>query len=155
VTVVSVPAALDRRAEVISRAVRAGKHVLAHKPMALTVADCDEIARLAAEHGVVVVPAHHLRLNAALRSVRGAVRAGRVGLPWNVQADFLVAGGDPVPTGELVNLALYPIDVVHSLLGLAVRSAFRLPLPHLLLEGAGHLRAGGTRAPRPDRRRAS
>jgi predicted dehydrogenase len=121
VTVVSVSAPLDRRVDVIGRAVRAGKHVLADKPMVLTVAECDEIARLAAEHGVVVVPAHHLRLSTALRSVRGAVRAGRVGLPWNVQADFIVAGGDPVPTGELVNLALYPIDVVHSLVGLAVR----------------------------------
>ena len=52
---------------------------------------------LAAEHDVVVVPAHHQRLGGALRSARAAVRAGRVGLPWNVQADFLVAGGDPAP----------------------------------------------------------
>jgi predicted dehydrogenase len=37
-----------------------------------------------------------------------------------VQCDFLVAGGDPAPTGELVNLALYPIDAVHALLRLDV-----------------------------------
>jgi predicted dehydrogenase len=37
-----------------------------------------------------------------------------------VQADFFVAGGDPAPTGELVNLALYPIDAVLTLLDLPV-----------------------------------
>jgi len=119
--VVSVAVPLDERAEAIGRLVRAGKHVLADKPMAATVEDCENIARLAREHGVLVVPAHHQRLGAALRSATAAVRGGRVGLPWNVQCDFLVAGGDPAPTGELVNLALYPIDAVHALLGLAVR----------------------------------
>jgi predicted dehydrogenase len=119
--VVSVAVPLDERAEAIGRLVRAGKHVLADKPMAATAADCEHIARLAGEHGVLVVPAHHQRLGAALRSAAAAVRAGRVGLPWNIQCDFLVAGGDPAPTGELVNLALYPIDAVHALLGLEVR----------------------------------
>jgi predicted dehydrogenase len=119
--VVSVAVPLEERAEAIGRLVRAGKHVLADKPMAATLEDCEDIARLAGEHGVVVVPAHHPRLGAALRSAAAAVRGGRVGLPWNVQCDFLVAGGDPAPTGELVNLALYPIDAVHALLGLEVR----------------------------------
>jgi predicted dehydrogenase len=130
VTLVSVAAPLAARAGVVGRAIRAGKHVLADKPLAATVAEGEEIARRAAERNVVVVPAHHLRLGGALRATRAAVRAGRVGLPWNVQADFLVAGGDPVPTGELVNLALYPIDIVHSLLGLAVRRVHALAGSH-------------------------
>jgi predicted dehydrogenase len=130
VALVSVAAPLAARAGTISRAIRAGKHVLADKPLAATVAEGEQIARLAAERGVVVVPAHHLRLGGALRATRAAVRAGRVGLPWNVQADFLVAGGDPVPTGELVNLALYPIDVVRSLLGLEVRRVHALAGSH-------------------------
>ncbi|MEN3307151.1 MAG: hypothetical protein V7603_3353 [Micromonosporaceae bacterium] len=120
--VVSVAVPLRDRAATIVRHIRAGRHVLADKPLAATLAECEVIARLGTEHGVVVVPAHHLRLGGALRSARAALRAGRVGLPWNVQCDFLVAGGDPAPTGELVNLGLYPVDVVHALLGLdAVR----------------------------------
>jgi predicted dehydrogenase len=130
--VVSVAVALDQRAEAIARAVRAGRHVLADKPLAATLAECEEIARLAAEHGVLVVPAHHQRFGPALRSAAAAVRGGRVGLPWNVQCDFLVAGGDPAPTGELVNLALYPIDVVRALLGLAVRRVHAVGHPDLV-----------------------
>ncbi len=124
VAVVSVAAPLEQRAEIVARAVRAGKHVLADKPLAATLSDAEQIERLAAEHGVAVVPAHHQRLHGILRSAQAAVRSGRVGLPWNVQADFLVAGGDPAPTGELVNLALYPIDVVHGMLGLEVRRVY-------------------------------
>jgi predicted dehydrogenase len=118
--VVSVAAPLAERFAAVGRAIRAGKHVLADKPLAATLAECEEIARLAQQHGVVVVPAHHQRLGGALRAARAAVRGGRVGLPWNVQCDFLVAGGDPAPGGELVNLAPHPVDAVRALLGCEV-----------------------------------
>jgi predicted dehydrogenase len=130
--VVSVAVPLEQRAEALSRAVRAGKHVLADKPLTATLAECEEIARLAEEHQVVVVPAHHQRLGGALRSARAALKAGRVGLPWNVQCDFLVAGGDPAPTGELVNFGLYPVDVIHALLGLEVRRVHAVGGPDLV-----------------------
>ncbi|MEU7870482.1 Gfo/Idh/MocA family oxidoreductase [Dactylosporangium sp. NPDC049140] len=118
--VVSVALPLPERAGAIEREIRAGRHVLADKPLAATAAECERLAELADEHGVVIVPAHHQRLGGALRSAKAAVRAGRVGLPWNVQCDFIVAGGDPAPGGELLNLGLYPIDAVCDLLGLAV-----------------------------------
>lgn len=124
VNLVSVAAPLAQRAGVIRRAIEAGKHVLADKPLAETAEQARQIAALAAEHHVVVVPAHHLRLGGALRSVRAAVRSGRVGLPWNLQADFLVAGGDPAPTGELLNLALYPIDIALAILAVPVRRVY-------------------------------
>jgi predicted dehydrogenase len=130
VSVVSVAAPLEHRAGVVTRAVRAGKHVLADKPLAATLAEVDQVSQAAADAGVVVVPAHHQRFQRALRATRAAVRAGRVGLPWNVQADFLVAGGDPAPAGELVNFALYPVDVIHSFLGLAVRRVHAIGASH-------------------------
>jgi predicted dehydrogenase len=130
--VVSVAVPLEQRAEALGRAIRAGKHVLADKPLAATLAECEQIARLAEEHQVVVVPAHHQRLGGALRSARAALKAGRVGLPWNVQCDFLVAGGDPAPTGELVNFGLYPVDVIHALLGLDVLRVHAVGGPDLV-----------------------
>lgn len=41
-------------ARLAADAIRAGKHVLAEKPVALTVAEVDELRSLADEHGVVV-----------------------------------------------------------------------------------------------------
>jgi predicted dehydrogenase len=118
--VVSVAVPLAERFAAIGDAIRAGKHILADKPLAATLPEAESIARLAQEHNVVVMPAHHQRLGGALRAARAAVRGGRVGLPWNVQGDFLVAGGDPAPGGELLNLAPHPIDVVRALLGCEV-----------------------------------
>jgi predicted dehydrogenase len=130
--VLSIALPLAERGKAVADAIRAGKHVLADKPLAATLAEAIEIERLAAEHGVVVVPAHHQRFNAALRSATAAVRAGRVGLPWNVQCDFVVAGGDPAPSGELVNFGLYPVDVVRALLGLEVRRVHATGSPDLV-----------------------
>ncbi|GLY87041.1 Gfo/Idh/MocA family protein [Actinoallomurus iriomotensis] len=126
---VSVCLPPDQRAKAIVTALRAGRHVLADKPLALTAEEVDAVAAAAAESGTVCMPAHHQRFAPAVRSARAAVAAGRVGLPWNVQADFLVAGGDPCPLGELTNLGLYPIDVVAALVGQPVRRV--------------HARAGG------------
>jgi predicted dehydrogenase len=119
--VVSVCLPPESRAEAIVAALRAGRHVLADKPMALTEGESAAIATAAEESGTVCMPAHHQRFAPAVRSARTAVAAGRVGLPWNIQADFLVAGGDPCPLGETANLGVYPVDVVLALTGQPVR----------------------------------
>lgn len=119
--VVSVCLPSEERAKAIITALRGGRHVLADKPLTLTTGETEAVAAAAAEAGTVCMPAHHQRFAPAIRSARAAVAAGRVGLPWNVQADFLVAGGDPCPLGELANFGLYPIDVVAALTGQPVR----------------------------------
>ncbi|MGH3376839.1 MAG: Gfo/Idh/MocA family protein, partial [Actinoallomurus sp.] len=119
--VVSVCLPPQSRAEAIVAALRAGRHVLADKPMALTAEESAAIAAAAKESGTVCMPAHHQRFAPAVRSARTAVAAGRVGLPWNIQADFLVAGGEPCPLGELTNFGVYPVDVVSALTGQPVR----------------------------------
>ncbi|QKW36226.1 Gfo/Idh/MocA family oxidoreductase [Actinomadura sp. NAK00032] len=125
--VVCVCAPPDERADRVVEALRAGCHVLADKPLALDAAGVAAIAAAAAETGLVCMPAHHHRFGAAVQAAKGALASGRVGLPWNVQADFLVDGGDPCPDGELVNFGLYPVDVVRALTGQAVRRVHALP----------------------------
>lgn len=115
---VCVAVGLEYRAEVIGDVLRAGKHLLADKPLAASVAEVEEIAAEAQRSDRTLVPAHHLRLGGAVRSAVAAIAGGRIGLPWNIQADFFIGGGDPAPSGELVNLALYPVDVLHAMLGL-------------------------------------
>ncbi|MFI6393539.1 Gfo/Idh/MocA family protein [Nonomuraea sp. NPDC050540] len=123
--VVSVCVPYERRVEVVTRALRAGKHVLVDKPMALTAAECARIAEAAAGTGLVCLPAHHQRFQPAVRVAREAIAAGKVGLPWNVQADFLVAGGGSVwPLGELLNFAPYATDAIHAMTALPVTAVY-------------------------------
>lgn len=121
VDVVSVCAPLADRIDVVTAALRAGKHVLVDKPMAASAAESAVLAGVAAETGRVLLPAHHHRFHPLIAAARGAVASGKVGLPWNVQADFLVAGGASVDAGELANFAVYPVDVVLAVTGQPVR----------------------------------
>lgn len=117
VDVVSVAAAPEQRADVLIAAMQAGKTVLADKPLAATLADAQAIVEAQRRTDAMLVVAHHLRMHPMVQSAASAVAAGRVGLPWNVQADFFVAGGNHSPLGELLNFGVYPVDVVHALTG--------------------------------------
>lgn len=117
VDLVSIAVPPEQRASTITKCLHAGKHILADAPLAGTLSEVTAIVDAAGDR--VLLPAHHHRYNAMLRSARAAVAAGRVGLPWNVQADFLVAGGAPLADNELL---VHPVDAVRGLLGLdAVR----------------------------------
>lgn len=125
VDVVSVCCPFERRVEVIRRVAAAGKSMLVDKPLALSLADCDAITEATRLAGVVCMPAYHFRFHPAVRSARAAVAGGSIGLPWGVQADFLVAGGHAAwPLGELANFGLYPVDAIRSILGLEVKSVY-------------------------------
>lgn len=124
--VVSVCVRPDERAEAAVRALENGRHVLLDKPAATGVRGTAAIAAAASAAGRVCVPAHHQRFAPGVRAARAAVAGGRVGLPWNIQTDFLVGGGDPVPEGELVNFAVYPVDIVLALTGQPVRRVHAL-----------------------------
>ena len=124
VDLVSVCVPLDERKDVLTKVANAGKHALVDKPLAGSADDLRAIEAAFAEAGTVCLPAHHLRFHPTIQSAGAAIAGGRVGLPWNVQADFLVAGGDPCPAGELVNFALYPLDILRAMTGLAVRKVW-------------------------------
>lgn len=63
------------------KALRAGKHVLVEKPMALTGALCDEMVRTAEECGKTLMVAHVLRFWDAYQPLIEAKRTGRLGEP--------------------------------------------------------------------------
>ncbi|MCA1368844.1 Gfo/Idh/MocA family oxidoreductase [Bradyrhizobium sp. BRP14] len=62
-------------------AIRAGKHVLCEKPLALNLNDGCEMVLAACEAGVVLGTNHHLRNAATHRAMREAIAAGRIGRP--------------------------------------------------------------------------
>lgn len=62
-------------------AIRAGKHVLCEKPLAMNLNDGCEMVLKACEAGVVLGTNHHLRNAATHRAMREAIAAGRTGRP--------------------------------------------------------------------------
>ncbi|RWM14717.1 MAG: Gfo/Idh/MocA family oxidoreductase [Mesorhizobium sp.] len=62
-------------------AIKAGKHVLCEKPLALTSADARKMVAAARQAGIVFGTNHHLRNAGAHRAMREAIAAGRIGKP--------------------------------------------------------------------------
>jgi myo-inositol 2-dehydrogenase/D-chiro-inositol 1-dehydrogenase len=62
-------------------ALEAGKHLLLEKPMALTVADCDQLVALAKARGKLLAVGHELRFSSLWGRVRELVEAGEIGEP--------------------------------------------------------------------------
>lgn len=60
-------------------AAAAGKHVLCEKPLALTLADAQEMVAACAAAGVVMGTNHHLRNSATHRAMRELVASGQIG----------------------------------------------------------------------------
>jgi predicted dehydrogenase len=60
-------------------ALRAGAHVLVEKPLALTLADFDELAAIAAEKRRVLMCVHNWKYAPAYAAARRAIEAGRLG----------------------------------------------------------------------------
>jgi 1,5-anhydro-D-fructose reductase (1,5-anhydro-D-mannitol-forming) len=63
------------------KAIKAGKHVLCEKPLALSVADAAEMVSAAEEAGVVIATNHHLRNAESHKALRRAVQGGLIGKP--------------------------------------------------------------------------
>lgn len=62
-------------------ALRAGKHVLLEKPMALTLADCDALIAAAGAAGRVLTIGHELRVSSQWGRIRALIAEGAIGAP--------------------------------------------------------------------------
>lgn len=67
--------------EIALGAARAGKHILLEKPMAPTVADCDEIAHAVSEAGVQFMVGHVMHFALPCLMAKEIIRSGTIGLP--------------------------------------------------------------------------
>jgi myo-inositol 2-dehydrogenase/D-chiro-inositol 1-dehydrogenase len=71
-------------AEVAHAALRAGKHVLLEKPMALSLADCDALVTAARRSGKVLTIGHELRLSTQWGRMGALIAEGAIGRPQHV-----------------------------------------------------------------------
>lgn len=60
-------------------AMRAGYHMMLEKPMAVTLADCEEIDRVRQETGRMVIVCHSLRYHSTYAAIRRILRSGVIG----------------------------------------------------------------------------
>jgi predicted dehydrogenase len=65
--------------DLVSKALRAGKHVLVEKPLARTVEEAAELVRLSEEAGLVLMPGHTFLYSPPVNKVRELIRAEVLG----------------------------------------------------------------------------
>jgi predicted dehydrogenase len=121
--VIAVPAAFH--AEAGAAALQAGRHVLMEKPIAVTLAQADRLAALAAERGLVLQVGHLERFSAA----QGAVRA-RAGAPLYIEASrngpFKPRGTD---VSVVLDLMIHDLDLVLDLMASPLESVDAVGAP--------------------------
>jgi predicted dehydrogenase len=113
-------------AENALRCLRAGKHVLVEKPFTANRDEAEQIAAVAAEHGLLAQEAMWIRFLPHMRRIRELVGTGAIGDVRTVTAEF----AQPFPAeaaqrildpelggGALMDLGAYPVSFVRDLLG--------------------------------------
>ncbi|WP_417623451.1 Gfo/Idh/MocA family protein [Paremcibacter congregatus] len=108
------------------QALRAGKHVLCEKPMALNQRQAREIINLAREKRLFFMEALWTRFFPALKKVRTLINKGAIGAPRLLTADFGYAMAfDPTSRvfnpdlagGALLDVGIYPLALSRFLFG--------------------------------------
>jgi predicted dehydrogenase len=123
-------------ADYAERAARAGIHVLCEKPMAVTEAECELMARVAREANVKLMVAYRLHFERANLEAIEIARSGRIGEPRLFTSTFtmsVVPGNIRVRRemggGVLYDIGIYCIN--------AARSLFRAEPVEVWAAGAG------------------
>jgi predicted dehydrogenase len=106
-------------------AVRAGKHVLCEKPIALTAADAAVMVEAADAAGVHLMEAFMYRLHPSWLAVRELVASGRIGRLQAVQSWFSYYNDDPANIrniraaggGALYDIGCYCVNLSRMLFG--------------------------------------
>ena len=88
--VIATPAHLH--ASMCLEAIAAGKHVFVEKPLALTVSEGEQIARAAAQAGLVVFVGHVLLYHPAVRKLRALLAEDVIGPVWHLRSRRLSLG---------------------------------------------------------------
>jgi predicted dehydrogenase len=104
---------------------RAGKHVLVEKPMAMNVAEADDMVSAARASGAYLMVAHCWRFHEAVIAVRDRIARGELGeivktRGYGVHAEWGPSGWFTDPDlaggGALVDMGVHAIDTVRFLL---------------------------------------
>ncbi|MEV8467003.1 Gfo/Idh/MocA family oxidoreductase [Fluviibacterium sp. DFM31] len=108
-------------------AIRAGKHVLCEKPLAMTPDDARQMVQAAEAAGVVFATNHHLRCSGSHQTIREMIDTGRIGRVLSLRIHHAVALPDNLQTwrinaadsggGVIPDITVHDADVVRFLTG--------------------------------------
>ena len=128
-TLVSIATESGIHAEIALACIDAGVNIIIEKPMAMSMADAEEIIRRSEQAGVKVSACHQNRFNVAVRQTRKALEEGRFGqishgsvlVRWNRNRDYY----DQAPWrgtwaqdgGCLMNQCIHGIDLLRWMMG--------------------------------------
>jgi UDP-2-acetamido-3-amino-2,3-dideoxy-glucuronate N-acetyltransferase len=98
-------------------ALEAGKHVLVEKPLALHAAEAEELKRLAAERGLVLMVGHLLEYHPAFVTLKELVAAGELGQVIYASSHRLGFGKIRQEENALWSLAPHDFSMIVRLLG--------------------------------------
>src|SRR5688572_12918688 len=118
--VIATPAATH--AALAAEALVAGKHTFVEKPLAMSTAEVDGLASVAAERRLVLMAGHTFMYNAAVRYLRELVTSGALGDIYYIYTQRLNLGVVRQDVDALWNLAPHDISIVNYLLGAAPES---------------------------------
>ncbi|HET7558432.1 MAG TPA: Gfo/Idh/MocA family oxidoreductase [Limnochordia bacterium] len=126
---VIVDAPTNRHAEVMIAAAAAKKHIFTEKVLALTVAECDQIAQAVREHGVTFTISLPQRGSGAVQFAKQAIERGWLGDVQFIRARNAHSGVsgnwlpphflEPVGTGggALIDIGAHPVYTISHLMG--------------------------------------
>ena len=115
-------------------ALHAGKHVLVEKPLATTVAECDELLEAAAARNLTLMVGHTFLFNGAVRRVRQYLDDRELGRPYYVSMRRTNLGIVRADGNAMWSLAPHDVSILRYWLPQA-------PL-HVSATGACHLQEG-------------
>jgi predicted dehydrogenase len=99
------------------RALEAGKHILVEKPIATTVAEVDEIGRIARKNKLVAMAGHTFLYNAAVRYAKKLIDSGELGDIRYIYSQRLNLGRIRSDVDALWNFAPHDISIIQYWLG--------------------------------------
>lgn len=130
---VSVCAANNAHAELTIKALKAGKHVLCEKPMAISLADCEEMVKVAKEQGKLLMIGQNQRLTKAHELAKKMIADGEIGKVITFRTSFGHGGPETwsitpgkntwffdktkAAMGAMADLGIHKTDLIQFLLG--------------------------------------
>lgn len=146
IDVVYISSTNERHKEETLAAVRAGKHVLCEKPLALRLADALEMVAACRAAGVVMGTNHHLRNAVTHRTLRRLLGEGAIGTPLGVRVFHAVYLPEHLQTwrikdpqtgaGVILDITVHDTDTLRFILNDEVEEVTAISAQQGMAEGA-------------------